>query len=120
MKYLKLFEEIEKSIGENNPNLPKLKYEIESVVKIQYNDLERFIKRVYDLDFHYSIPEALQCGNDSSHEIYVDSEEFEDEDDIINFINGEYRDLYLSTILNDLAKKKLIPDKATYIIRVCW
>lgn len=119
MKHIKLFEAIKKA--KKRTDKPTLKFKTATVIKVDWNDLENFIEHVYDLDESYSVVASLECGNDTSHEIYVDSQDIDKyhNEEMMDFMeNGE--DPGIQTIMNDLARKKLIPDNAEYIIRVCW
>lgn len=104
--------------------MPTLKCTTETVFKVDYGDLEKFIKELTGKQI--SVPATLECGNDTEHEINVgqwgDDDIIDYEEEIIAFLDGDAKDIptyALNDLMEMLYKRKLI-QKGSYIISVSW
>jgi hypothetical protein len=96
-----------------------LKSVTETVIKVQYYDLEEFIDQV--TGHAYEVVASEEWGNDSQHRFAVDGKLSDyEQDEWDNFKKtGECGTYFLRTILNGLcSEKKIAP--GNYLITVCW
>ena len=115
MKYLKLFEEIEKYKLEDNSNFPKLEYKAKEIIEVDSYTLEEYFKKVYDLDYEYNILDAIQPeGTFLRYNITGINNEYA-EKKLSEFIESKNAYTPPNIILNDLAKRGFIP-KGNYFI----
>lgn len=100
----------------------ELKMEKEECYIVDYNDLDNFINEYYSLKGvpEYYFVDDEEASNDNTYMFEVNGEVDEyDETELEAFLNGEAHEFMTGTLLNDLARKNVIP-KGNYIITVCW
>jgi hypothetical protein len=98
---------------------PILKSETETVIKVQYFDLEEFISQVTGHD--YEVVASEEWSNDSQHRFFVDGilQKYELKEWKKFKETGEADCFFLRTILNGLCyDKKILP--GNYLVTVCW
>lgn len=96
-----------------------LNYEIKSVVKVDYHDVENLIRETYGHD--YEIMPMEEVGSSqyaATYDVDVDGE-VEDEEGLQSLIDGKPEQWILRDIMNDMCRRNMIP-KAEYIIGVNW
>lgn len=105
-------------------NKATLKCTEEIVFKVNYGDLERYIKELTGKDIE--IPEILECGNDTDHDITVGDRAFPimecDKKKAEAFLFGDAKDIPLYS-LNHLMETMCLHGllkKGNYIISVSW
>jgi hypothetical protein len=119
-----------------------MKIETETVHKVDYKELEKLVHETYGfepempkwtqnrpefkdnkslLEWPYSFVAIEQCGNDSSHEFYVDGKlDDSDQEELDEWVeSGGKKWIFNSAVLNDLCKQGIIP-AGNYIVRVSW
>lgn len=95
-----------------------LKAQVVTCVSVDYNDLERFIKKLTGVT--YEITAYEEWGNDECHEVNVDGEVSEYNDkSVAAFLAGKPENYSLRAILNALARDGHLP-KGKYLIKVSW
>lgn len=107
-----------------NTNVTPLKCEKEVVIKVDYSDLERYIKSITGK--YLEIPPILECGNDTVHDFSVgDHPEWldeEDKNDMEAFLFGDATDIptyHLGDLLETMCIHGLL-EKGSYLINVSW
>ena len=100
---------------------PTLKTVESTIINVDYNDLEDFIREVYGVN--YSIPCGEEISNDSKKSYNVSAA------NVDKFKIREFKKLkssdevdegfYLIYILNDCCANGLIKP-GTYLVNVCW
>lgn len=100
---------------------PKLDMEFKAIVKVEYSNLEKFIKEVYGQNVDYNFCSDVEACNDSTYSFDVEKEELDESDmeTIKEFKEGKYVPFITQTIMTDLCNNGKIPE-AEYIINVCW
>lgn len=98
---------------------PALKCERETLLTVEYHEMERFIKECTGHDAE--IVAIEEWGNDSQHRFRVDGKlEMYEKKDWTKFKEtGEASTFGLQAILNGLCSEGKL-DKGTYLITVCW
>lgn len=94
----------------------------ETVIKVDYGNLDEFIAEAYGLD---NFEGTLESSNDTDHRFDISEpdtvmfEKFGQEDlkKIIEAKSCEY--YHLGTVLEDLARKGKI-ERGVYLVQVCW
>lgn len=102
-------------IGEDKP---VLKYTVKTIYKVEYHDLEAFVKKIYNMR-NYEFVANQECSNDSSHEFNINGilgkwELAESE----KIRNGRLSCSNRSVLQTLCADGYIEP--GTYIINVCW
>lgn len=109
---------VKKTVEMTKPK-PVLRCETETVINVEYHDLDAFILAV--TGHHYECVANEEWGNDSQHRFGVNGNlsDFEQKDWDKFKATGEEETYLLRTILDGLCKEgHLAP--GTYIISVCW
>lgn len=98
---------------------PTLKSVTETVIKVQYYDLEEFIDQV--TGHSYEVVASEEWSNDSQHRFAIDGKLTDYEQDEWDQFkkNGECGSYFLRTILNGLCSDKKILS-GNYLVTVCW
>lgn len=99
----------------------KLKFKEEKVFRLDHDELDRFIAKVYGLK-DFSVVMTEEASNDSTLSFAEISARKQDEYDLEmldNFKQGINRRFFTHVILNDLCIQGLIPP-GDYIVDVCW
>lgn len=96
-----------------------LRKTIETVMRVEYNDLEKLISETYGID--YEIVPMEEWNNDSEHSYSIKKEELSKYDQayLQDFKNGKPRHFILPSIMTDLCNRDIIPE-GNYLIGVCW
>lgn len=98
---------------------PKLKSTTETVIRVEYYDLDSFIQEITG-QHDFECVANMEWSNDSEHRFNVNGKLGQlDLDDWNNFKAGQYENYRVRTILNGLCADKHIP-AGTYLIRVSW
>ena len=107
-----------------NTNVTPLKVKPTMVNKVDYKELERYIRDVTGKTIF--IPEILECTNGTDHEItvgdhpeWLDKEEKEHVEKFL-FGDGKYISQYYLPVLLDIMCINGLIEKGTYLIRVSW
>lgn len=97
----------------------KLIYTEEKVFKVDYNDLDQFIKEEYGVEYESAAYE--EWSNYQSHEKTVQKEELDEFEtkELENFKGGKPKHYMIGTILKDLVNRDRIPE-GDYVISVFW
>ena len=107
-----------KKFNENIDDKPRLKMEMVSMIKVDYDDLEDFIKEVYG--FTYETVAEEEWNNDSNYEFRVNDNMAGNVIPVSKIRNGYFPGSFsLGLILNMLCDDGLIPS-GNYTISVCW
>lgn len=99
-----------------------LKYEIESVITVNYADLDEFLTERFDLPEDYEFVAMEESGNDAVHAIDVSKEKLNeyDQKDVDEFLITKKPPLYRTgDILRYLCNLGEIPE-GKYLIEVSW
>lgn len=99
----------------------KLKCEKETIISVEYDDLEDYVEKVYPFLKGYQFAVVQECGNDTQHRFVIDGkidkQDAEDWEKIkVNKVLKNYRNRLL---LDMLCHDGLI-EPGTYLIAVCW
>lgn len=99
---------------------PKLKCTKSFVIKVDYKDLELFVKRIYGL-VDYSFVATQECENGSSHSFHIDGklDTFDKEEVRRIEEHAEQGEASNYAILNLLCSEGYI-EPAEYIVGVFW
>jgi hypothetical protein len=98
----------------------RLKGRTETVIKVDYNDLDDFIHQTTGRD-DYSCCDSQEWNNDSQHRFHVENKPLSeyDQKEWSQFKLGNKRHCYLGILLDGLCVDGLIPP-GNYIINVRW
>ena len=100
----------------------ELKHKLESVITVDYIDLDEFLTKRFDLPEDYEFVAMEESGNDVSHTIDVSKEKLNeyDQKDIDEFLITKKPPLYRTgDILRYLCNIGEIPE-GKYLIEVSW
>jgi hypothetical protein len=98
-----------------------LKHEKFEVIAVDYNDFDKFIKEIYQIDYEIIVDEEL---NNDSHKLFqIKKEELKewDKEKLKKFLksNGKDESWCAKLLLTDLCNQDLI-EPGWYLIKVCW
>lgn len=98
---------------------PVLKSETETIIKVQYFDMDEFIEEA--TGHTYEVVASEEWGNDSQHRFAIDGKlgDYEQKEWDQFKKTGECGTYFLRTILNGLCADKFIKP-GNYLISVCW
>ena len=90
-----------------------------TIIEVEYRDLEKFIKKVYDKNIEL-VP-SENWSNDESHSFNVDGQlDTWEETELMDFMENDDASYGITRVLlNDLARKGEI-EVGEYIVNVCW
>lgn len=95
-----------------------LNYTTKSTHYVDYCELERYIKAVYE--FNYEIVAAEECANDSYLSYDIDGEiDNGDMEDFAKMVAGQWVPYRTRMLLNLMARENRIPVGA-YVVEICW
>jgi len=99
---------------------PKLKCTTETIIRVEYSDLDKFIQEITGQKDYECVP-SEEWGNDSSHRFTVDGDlsKFDLKDWNKFKAGGEDHSYKLRLILDGMCADKHIP-AGIYLVRVCW
>jgi len=97
-----------------------MKIEEMKLLVVDSSELERKIEEVYGVD-EFSFPCDQETSNDTCKEFRVNPDDLDDydEEQIKKFKDGEEVSFMAGKLLDDMARKDIIP-KGRYLIRVSW
>lgn len=97
----------------------KLKCKKETVIVVDYGDLDNFISKVYDVDFEVVADQELM--NDVDKKISVKKSVLNkwEQQDLDDFKSGKIKTFMLYTLMTDLANRDLI-EEGNYLIEISW
>jgi hypothetical protein len=111
---------------------PMLKAKKEVVFRVNYGDLDEFIREAYGLEYKaheggyggqypYDFAASEESANDSSHSFSVEPEAPDkyEAQQIAEMKSGKFQTFITSALLSDLCHRGLI-EPGEYIIDVCW
>ena len=100
----------------------ELRYKMESIITVDYNDLDKFLTERFDLPEDYEFIAMEESGNDAVHAIDVGNKKLNeyDQKDIDKFLATKEPPLYSTgNILCYLCNLGEIPE-GKYLIEVSW
>lgn len=98
----------------------KLKHTKETIIRVEYYDLEEFASKIYGLQ-EYNFAAVEECGNDSSHSFDVDGNLDDYDVEEAEKIKNEHTvDSYQNYILLNLLCKEGHIEPGNYLINVSW
>ena len=94
--------------------------------EVDYSEVDRFVNEYYNMPknkygaYEWEIAADLESPNDVSHTFDIDGilDKY-DEKRLSNFLKGDIEGFIARVLMNDLARKGLIP-KGEYLIKVSW
>lgn len=99
---------------------PKLKARQVTYLEVDYNDLERFIKQIYDREYEIPCGEGMDSGDSVNFRIIKKPLDQYDKDGLTRWLRGrDSEELILRIILTDLCNNDFI-DPGSYLISVSW
>ena len=99
--------------------MEKLKTEIKTIIELDAFDLEKFINKIYEIDFELFASE--EWANDTSYTFRVRKEPLGkyDIEKLSKVMNGKFEHCMIRTFLQDLVNKDHISE-GEYLIKVSW
>lgn len=102
--------------------LTPLKVKTQIINLVDYAELERFAREVYNLS-NYEFAAVEECDNDSDHAFVVSAlspDRLDDDAEDIALIRGGHVPLYRNHLLLDLLCTDNLLAPGNYLISVCW
>lgn len=96
-----------------------LKFKRETLIVVDYGDLENFIDEVYDHDFELVADQELSNDVDKKMNIHPEELDEYDQAKLDKFVCGQNPSYMLRILMTDMCNRGLI-EAGTYLIEISW